>query len=217
MYETMIATAKEKQVDVVVCGFEVRTETGECIEKSNRTEGSYTQEQLLKAVYTTPNPLDGVCWNKIFSRECVKDIRYPLGTARFEDTIYMLRCFFRFRNGYKIGATLYNVVERIGSATRSDNPNLEFDAITGGYRLYRLHRDSLFADVLHPLAANKFLNDCIRYGANIRSIAKNTREKCWWVIMKTKVYMLKVIIRAYFHKLLPKAKIHGYIMGMIKL
>lgn len=217
MYETMITTAKEKNVDVVVCGFSIFDEFGEHSGISNREEGYLSQQQLHEDIYQVPNPLDGVCWNKLLLGERVKNLRYPVDIPRYEDTIFLMNCFMLCTSGYKLSETMYNVVERHGSATRSDDVILENAAILGSFQLYLMHKKSRFSDLLHPLAVNKLLYDCCRYGLNMKSKLKQTNQRGLIMRIKVKWLMLRVIVRAYIYKLLPKAKIHGYIMGMIKL
>lgn len=217
MYETMIATAKEKQVDVVVCGFRIFKDDGSYIGRSNACEGIFTSEQLHASIYTVPNPLDGVCWNKLFLRERIENICFPVDIPRYEDTIYLFNCFLSCRHGYKIKTHLYNVVERVGSATRSDNLDLELSAVRGSHTLYLLHQKSKFSIQLRTLATDKVLYDCIRYGTNIRHICLQDNKKDSVRIWHIKLLMFRIISRAYFQKLLPKSKIHGYIMGMLKL
>lgn len=217
MYETMIATAKEKNVDVVVCGFCIFKDDGSYIGRSNACEGFFTPEQLHASIYTVPNPLDGVCWNKLFLRERIENICFPVDIPRYEDTIYLFNCFLACGHGYKIKAPLYNVVERVGSATRSQNMDLEYSAIKGSYALYMMHRNSEYSIHLCALATNKLLYDCTRYGTNIRNISVKEKINCSTQLWYTKYLMCRIITKAYFHKLLPKSKLHGYIMGMIKL
>lgn len=217
MYETMIATAKEKQVDVVVCGHSTYEENGNLQYTKRPTEGIVEQNELVTSIYRVPNPLEGVCWNKIFLRKKVKQVRYPLGVPRYEDTIYMLHCFSVCDGGVVLQTPYYNVIERHGSATRSQNVALEYAAISGSYMLYSMHKEMPTNKQLRPLATNKFLDDCLRFAPQIRESGKSTGKSYRFKMLRVKWLMAKTIAGAYIHKVLPKTKLHGYIMGMIKL
>lgn len=217
MYATMIATAKEKQVDVMVCGHSIYEENGNLQYTKMPTEGIITKNELVSSIYRVPNPLEGVCWNKIFLRKKVKRVRYPLGVPRYEDTIYLLQCFLVCDRGVVLQTPYYNVVERCGSATRSQNIALEYAAISGSYMLYSMHKEMPMNEQLRPLATNKFLDDCLRFAPKIREIGKSTGQSYRFKMLRVKWLMTKTIVIAYIHKVLPTAKLRGYIMGMIKL
>ena len=70
---------------------------------------------------------------------------------------------------------------------------------------------------LESKATDKYLDDCLRFSPQLREIGKHADQPYRMKLLHIKWLMLKVIVRAYIYKLLPKAKIHGYIMGMIKL
>lgn len=116
----------------------------------------------------------------------------------------------------KISTCLYNVVQRVGSATRDNRVDTHYENLSGSkYRLLKLARR--YSKNLEYKATDKYLDDCLRYAPQMREIGQHSGQAYRMKMLHIKCLMLKVIARAYFHKLLPKAKIHGYIMGMIKL
>lgn len=215
MYETMIATAKEKNVDVVVCGINYCEEDGAFIRSDLKTEGSYDTEQMLSALYGMPNPLGGGCWNKLILAAPIGQCRFRNGVAMAEDWLYLFECFFSCSTLYKISPSMYNVAERAGSATRNDRVDSQYETLASSKLLLLLARDH--SKNLECKASDKYLDDCMRYAPQMREIGQRTGQPYRMKMLHIKWLMLKVITRAYFHKLLPRSKIHGYIMGMIKL
>lgn len=215
MYETMIATAKEKQVDVVVCGVNYCEEDGTFIRSDLGSEGSYDKEQMLFALYGMPNPLGGGCCNKVFRHQSIMESRFRKNVAMAEDWLFLFDSFCILSNCEKKPWPFYNVVERADSATRCGDMELTFEAIASSRLLLLLSREHSYS--LECKATDKFLDDCLRFAPQVREIGSRTGQPYRLKLLQIKWLMVKILVRAYFHKLLPKAKIHGYIMGMIKL
>lgn len=216
MYETMIATAKEKQVDVVVCGINYCEEDGQFVRSDLVTEGDYNNEQVMFSLYGMPNPLGGGCCNKVFHSRITQGKHFREGIAMAEDWLFLFDCLYNCNACVKISKELYHVVERGDSATRCGNMELTYQAIASS-RLLLLLLSRKHSFELECRATDKYLDDCLRFSPQLREIGRRTGEHYRVKLLHIKWLMLKVIVRAYIHKLLPRAKIHGYIMGMIKL
>lgn len=215
MYETMISTAKEKQVDVVICGINYYEENGTYIRSGLTGEDTYQGEQMLISLYGMPNPLGGGCCNKVIKSAIVSECRFRVDIAMAEDWLFLFDCFHYCQNGIKLPKALYNVCERTDSATRCGDINLSYQVITSSKLLLLLAKDH--GSALEGKAADKFLDDCLRFTPQIKEIGERTGQAYRLKVMHIKWLMLKVIVRASFSKLLPRAKINGYIVGMIKL
>lgn len=216
MYETMLATAKEKQVDVVVCGINYCEENGTFIRSDLKSEGMYINEQMMASLYGMPNPLGGGCCNKLFHTQIVNEKRFRQKIAMAEDWLFLFDCLVQCKSCKKIPNLFYNVVERADSATRCGDIDLTFQAIASSrLLLLLLSREHSFA--LECRATDKFLDDCLRFSPELRIIGQRTGQPYRMKLLHIKWLMLKVIVRAYIYKLLPKAKLRGYIVGMIKL
>ena len=218
MYETMIATAKEKQVDVVVCGIRYCTDSGESIRSDLIDNRAYTAEEMLKALYGKPNPTGGAMWNKILLREKVIHVRLNKNISMAEDWVYLFECYEKCETAYHIPSVFYNVVERPSSATRHNEIDALYRIVFGGRALLLLLLLArAHSNELECLATDKYMDDCIRYSNLMREIGQATGKPYRWKFFRTRFQILKLLPRAYFHKLLPKSKLRGYIMGMIKL
>lgn len=216
MYETMITTAKEEQVDVVVCGINYCEESGALIRSDLLSEGFYNTEEMLATLYGMPNLFGGACWNKLFDFRLVETVRFYKDVAMAEDWLYLFGTLGKCARGYKIADILYNVAERNGSATRSDRVDSLYETLASSKRLLLLLARQ-HSVALECKATDKYLDDCLRYAPSMKEVGVRTNQPYRMKLLHIKWLMLKVIVRAYIYKLLPKAKIHGYIMGMIKL
>lgn len=215
MYETMIATAKEKQVDVVVCGIQYWADNGELIRKDLIADRSYTNEEMLKCLYGKPNPTGGAVWNKIFLRSSVSAIRFQRNISMAEDWIYLFECYEKCRSTYHIPSIYNNVVERRSSATRKNEIDALYRIVFGGKSvLLLLARAHSFE--LECLATDKYIDDCLRYSNLMREIGKTTGASYRWKFFRTRLQAAKLLPRAALRKLLPGSKLRGYLYSLIK-
>ena len=214
MYEIMISTAKEKNVDVVVCGINYFNTDDTLLRSDLINEGSYNKDELLTALFGKPNPLGCGCVNKIFLREKVGNIRYNKNLAYAEDWAYIFENFQVCEQAYKLPNTFYNVVEQSESATRKNEVNTSYKLILSSKVLLFLARN--YSRELECIAIDKFLDNCVRYSNLLRKAGEDNKQHWRWKYIKARMMMLKVLPRAYFKKLLSKEKIHGYFYAMIK-
>lgn len=216
MYETMLATAKEKQVDVVVCGIQYRADDGTLIRNDLIADRSYTNEEMLKCLYGKPNPTGGAVWNKIFIRAKVMDIHFRVNISMAEDWVYLFECYEKCRNAYQIPSIFNNVVERPSSATRQNEIDALYRIVFGGKAILLLLLARDYSFELESLATDKYIDDCIRYSNLIQEIGRTTGTSYRWKFFKMRLQAVKLLPRAAFYKLLPKNKIRGYIYCLIK-
>ena len=215
MYAAMIATMQETQADVVACGIDYRSENGEFIRNGLTADQCYQESDVLACVYGTPNPLGGGCCNKLFCRNVVRTCRFPKGISLAEDWLYLFESLRLCVSCRKISESYYHVTERLDSASRSENPGSLFRAVTSSRLMLELAQTQ--APELKNIAINKFLDDCVRYGRMIRQIGQKNCQPYRMYIFRIQWQMSQLILYASMRKLLPKSKLRGYIMGMIKL
>lgn len=215
LYETMIAQMGETQADVVACGIDYRSENGEFIRDGLTSDQWYQDRDLLACVYGMPNPLGGGCCNKLFRRSVVGNCRFQKSVSLAEDWLYLFESLRLCGSCRKIPGIYYHVTERLGSASRTENPAALFRAVASSRHMLELAQTH--APELEDKAINKFLDDCLRYGLLIRLSGRENRQSYRTQIFRIQWQMTRTILYAAARKLLPKAKIHGYIMGMLKL
>ena len=217
LFERMISVQKSTHADVVVCGFSSFAEDGSMVFQSSLPERAYSAEQLWDAIYTVPDPLEGVCWNKLFLRSKIGRSRFPVGVARAEDTLFLLTAFSSCTSGYSIPDPLCYIAARDGSASRSHTVSAMREAIAGVRLLYTARRQVPASASREALAANYFLDQTLRFSTLLKKYAEEERLSVVSDLLSIKCSMFRLILRAYFKRLLPKAKIHGYLYEMIRL
>lgn len=107
MYETLLKRAEETGADIVVCDFMARYADGR-------------EEYLPACVQKHPLSSAGSACNKIFKRERVEDLRFPVGLW-YEDFYYSAMALLKSRRTEFITQPLYNY--RCGQASTMHNNN----------------------------------------------------------------------------------------------
>ena len=215
MYEVMMDAIRENGADMAVCGVRYADEDGKFTRADRLSEGVYTRAGLLEDVFAMPNRLGGGCCNKVFDASKIASVRFKVGMTIAEDALYLFDCFMRIDGAVKIGDALYNVYERCGSATRTDSMICVNETIEG--RLSMLRHTRKYMPSVEARAADKFLDECLRYAPQIRSIGMDTHKPYRSRILRIKWKMLKEICRSALKGTLSRAKLHGYIYEWMKL
>ena len=214
MYETMITAAADKGVDVVICSANQWSESGTLLFHDFRSDGDYTGTQLLQAMYSTPNPLGGCLWNKLFRAEAIRSNRFRQHLTNCEDTVFIVECFFSLQNGIKISKPLYNVVQRGKSASRSGNIGQVYRTICGFAEMKDLLRSHKHEKKLDSLAANMVLDSCVRFSQEILRIHRETDAPCHMELRGVRKIMMSCIMEAAVQRTLTIRQLHGYFHEM---
>lgn len=216
MYETMLRKAKETQADVVVCGIQYAETDGRIISTACKGSNQYTNQDLIKALFEMPCEIGGGVWNKIFLATAVKEARFPEDRKIGEDCIYLFYALKTCRSGVKLTDVFYTLLERSGSATRDGRIISMCDALLGS-KLLLLLLCRKYTPELEKYAIDKYMDDCLRYVPKIKEAGKKQRQPYRATVWKIKWRMAKAVFRAWRLRLLPKAKLHGYVFEWIKL
>lgn len=214
MFETMLNTAKEKDVDVVICAVNYCQDDGSIIRSDLINEEYYDNIKLLKDIFKKPNTIGGGTWNKLF-RLNDERVYFEENLQFCEDWNYLFDALSICTSGYQIPDVLYNIVEREGSATRNNRIDSFYKVILGFKSLLikvRKKNAGLESD-----ATDKFLDSCIRYiklmDVEAKKLNVNISKQKFFV----RWYMFQTIIYAIFKRTLTKSQTCGYFMEMLKL
>lgn len=214
MYERMMATASNNHADVAICGCKQRTEDGAVICDDLISEGNYDRNQLLIAMYSVPNPLGGVLWNKLFRFEPIKKERFIVHMKNCEDGLFIVDCFSKIQKGIKKGETFYNVRQRNMSASRSQNIEQIFHTVCGFDEIKNRLATFPHEKKLEGLASNMVLDYSVRFSREIIEIHKRTGVPCTKELKGIRRIMLKCILESATKRDLPIRRVHGYLHEM---
>lgn len=216
MYDTMLNTAKETGADVVVCGIRYSDVDAVHLTPSLQDRGAYDRENLLKELFGMPNRLGGGACNKLFARKALQAVRFRRGVAIAEDWLFLYEAFLRCESGVKIADPFYTVVERPGSATRGEDI-LIYSELLLSSKLLLLLLCREHTPQLEGAAIDKYLDDCLRYVPQMKAAGKQYGQPYRKAVWRIKGTMLKEILRGWSGRLLPGAKLRGYLFEWFRL
>ncbi len=212
MYSSMLRIMQKRNADVVICGVNYCTESGEYIRSALNREKVLNREELLGGLYSIPRSIGGGCCNKLFRRKKIIGQSFRKDIKIEEDVIYLFDCLEKCDLGYQMSGCFYNIRERSGSATRVlDNKKIYSD-ISGG-RIFRIMylKGVRYSKDMGIKATDKYLDECLTFANFIKKTGKETEKSYQWMYIKIKMRMLPVLLKAYIFRILPKEKTHGYI------
>lgn len=214
MYEKMVSVSKETNTDIVICGSIQRSVSGEFICKDFHETMICDRQTLLEAFYSIPNPLGGVLWNKMLLRSTIGDTRFRETLRNCEDGVFLAECLWGANSAVKIADSLYNVVQRPFSASRSDQIPRLYDTICGFEEIRKELTHHPYNRKLNKLAVNMVLDNGVRFSNRIVELHNSTGASCDKEIGGAFRIMRKCIALAAFQGYLSLRKIHGYIYEM---
>lgn len=215
MYETLVKTAAASGAEIAACGITVWNEEGRILRRLLESQRVYSRREMLEELFGTPDQLGGTCCNKIFRRNAVEGLRFPVGVAMCEDRIYLLQCYAASSKCVKISSTLSQVVETSSSATRSGSIAPFFSILSSSRRMIRL---AVKIDVsLRAKAVNRYLDDSVRYLRLIKKTAQTSREA--WKLRSIPHWLTALgwISRCYLSHTLPRNRLRGYLRDLFHI
>ena len=135
MYEKMLGALKEQQADIAVCRYRqvYKTHTeDQSVDRAVLFEG---QEALQYYVQETKEyAIQNAAWNKLYRREILTDIRFPVGKW-YEDIMFATMALGCARRCIYLDTACYNyIIDREGSIMNTQiNPRTFTDQIPAYY------------------------------------------------------------------------------------
>lgn len=206
MYATMIATAKEKQVDVVVCGFDYIDAFGNriCDTGVSSSEVLGCTEMLIDTFGLRQKLFYGALWNKLFVAERFSATRLHVGLALFEDWLAVLNVYKRCKRIGIVKKVLYRYTASVeGSQGKTVDEGKIYPSFKAFYKLIPQYKKGLAT--IYSAAIERYLDDSYIY---IRRIHEHKRASV--TVFKMKLHMVMLLISAARIKSLEKAKLHKY-------
>lgn len=170
MYNTLISILDEFHIDVAICGIARVTLDGDIISQNNGEEKKYNRDELLKALFSSPNPIGSGCWNKVLRWEDNNQCRFKKGMRIAEDMLFLYEYLKNAGSGIQVRSVFYFQNIRPDSATNSNKCVTMYEVIKG-VGLIR-ERAKEYSEALYVLATDKYVDTCSRYLQQIKEISK---------------------------------------------
>lgn len=207
MYNKMLIEAKQRKVDIVICGISRVNENGKEIRNYIPTNNSF--EEILKNAYAC---------NKIYKKELFKRISYPIG-KHYEDIFTIPKLYLKSKKVFFIQEKLYYYLERDGAITQKCNNEKITDIIDAYLELKNyLIENNIYSGTIKKefdqtlkVMKNSFILRTIS-GYSINFFTRNQKiiiEK----FKALKIWKKEDYIKLYFSKYFPKNFIKKLIKG----
>ena len=211
MLKKLYTIAEKYSADVVACGAFLYDHQSRKYLPGLTAKGAYNHRQLMESVFLLPNPLGGCIWNKLFRRDVLGDVRYPVGVSMAEDRIFLYEFYLKAKRGYKIPNPYYHVVERPDSATRSRDFNGSCTMLKSSRYMMLLAKKQ--GKKMECIATIKYLSDCNLYIHEM--IVNNSSGYIGFVRKKTIVgFLIDMFITNVYTRIfagMSKQTFHAYL------
>lgn len=211
MLEKLYLLAIENDADIVACAAHYCSENGKVQYDSLTAKGTYNKEELLASLFALPNPLGGCIWNKLYKKETMGNVLFPLGIAMAEDRIFLYDFYLNCGKGYKTEEALYYVVDRSDSATHTRK--LADTCTMLNSSKFMMDKSRKYSRELGAAATIKYLDDCTKYIPEIKSFDSSEKNR---IILKYKISMLKELISGRIIYKIRRSKFNAYLNWLLK-
>lgn len=141
MIQTLIQALIESNADVAECSVNLVDEHGQ-VRSKQLLEGKILHGNVdIVSQYAMQNNTLNYCWNKLYQRSVVGDIRFSIRKTS-EDYLFNVMVFNRCKNFISVGDPLYNYVLTSDSATRKQYHEGRLDSVKCGADAFSIQRET---------------------------------------------------------------------------
>ena len=186
MIETLYRAISRRNDDLALCGHQqVKGNIAPQAFQPDSARIRYmTSDELWQEVFSRMN---NAVWNKLYRRDLIGNLRFPVGVIHGEDLIFNLEYLIRCDSAVLIDAPLYHYYMRQGSVTNSFFNENRFDEVVTKDMAMEIIRK------YHPALSEDARAYCFRARMNvIRAIYRSGREEEYPIeIQEYKSYVKK--------------------------
>ncbi|MFH5810189.1 glycosyltransferase family 2 protein [Companilactobacillus sp. FL22-1] len=140
-----LTTFKDKDVDMVTCGFFNQTETGKTKNKVVKRQSSIVgRDEVVKQIIKMTGSVMGYTWNKAYIRSIIQDndLSFQTDLDLMEDQVFNVEYATLARKFYIDNVPLYHYISRKGSITQKFAMENVRDVGVARMKVYKTIRDS---------------------------------------------------------------------------
>ena len=168
-YTLMLLAIQNNDCDIAICGHRIAYDENPTLNNFSADTQLLNSEELLQEIF---GKLNNAAWNKLYRKELIGDLRFPIGFAHGEDLIFNLNYLKNCKSGVINNTPLYNYFVRADSVTNSNFNNKKIAEITSKDMAFKIVKE------LYPSQIENAQKYCFRARMNlIRSIHKAKQEK----------------------------------------
>ncbi len=163
-YELLLSMLESNNCDISMCGHKEVMENENSIGANDFCDEILDTKALWQEVF---GRLNNAVWNKLYLKELIDELRFPIGMIHGEDLIFNLNYLKRCKNGVINRSEKYYYVQRVGSVTKSGFSEKKFTEIDSKDLALRIVKEH------HPAQLENAQKYCFRARMNVlRAIFK---------------------------------------------
>ena len=128
MYEKLYKVMEKENADIVMCNYDKLPDIKDNEDKSPVKNEVFNGTQGLKKLYESQSGYYAVVWNKLYKKNILSDIEFPVGKL-YEDIFVMHMIFFKCKKIVTLENKLYHYVQRTGSIINSAITTCDLDCV----------------------------------------------------------------------------------------
>lgn len=213
-YEYMLAEMKKTNSDIAICGTSIDYENGKKREKVNLTEEILDSKEAIIKLNSFSSFDMSVC-NKIFKRDIVKNIEFPIG-KKSEDYFVTYKYLDKAKKIVVLPKAMYHYYQRPNSISRG-KVNISYDYIEGSLR-QKEYIEKRYPDIQNVANTAYAFSYIAVYNRYIENDADLPREKKKKFKKEVKKYIKYIISNEYINNLKKiQAIVFSYNLFLYKL
>ncbi len=173
MYEKLYQAVENNQADLAVCGARIVNEVGDLLSpnKGNGEVKCYVGQDGYGQLIPT---LNNSVWNKLFQKELIGELLFPVGCVHGEDFIFLLEYLRNVKKIAIVNEEKYNYLQRQGSITNSGFSKRKLDEIRSKDQIFEIVSEYYpqFVDIARKWKFTARMNV-------IRSLTLAKQKKAW--------------------------------------
>ena len=180
--EQMISAENNTNADMIICGFYAVDCNGNSNIICERQSSFISEENAVKSIMLNNN-IGGFCWNKLFKRECIENVSFPVDLTYCEDLYFLFDAFRKSKKIYYLAEPLSyhydnndsvsNDYNKIISDDNRSQFSIAIDKILYDFDL--CDSESVDLHIMKCKLAINYLWGYIRNNGKNKSFIKNTK------------------------------------------
>lgn len=229
MIELLVKGLEKYNADISICGYKINYNNEYYSYYGTKKIFEYNQKQLIEE-FLNEEKISVSLWNKLFRKECIKNIQFAKGIRINEDKLFLLKAILNSQKAVYQDICKYIYIKRENSATTSKFSERIFDVIKVNKKIKEILAEAKYPNV-ELIEINEIINLAVIYRMMllsksekkynkeynyIKNTIKESRIKIKEIYIINKTKAMEIAIIKYFNHIYKFSIIIGKKIKFIK-
>lgn len=183
MIELLVKGLEEFNADISICGYKINYNNEYYCYYGTKKIFEYNQKKLIEEFLNEEN-ISVSLWNKLFRKDCIRNIQFAKGIRINEDKLFLLKAILNSQKAVYHDICKYIYIKRENSATTSKFSEKLFDVIKVNKMIKDTLAETKYSD-LKLIEINEIINLAVIYRMMLLSKSEKEYAKEYNYIKKT--------------------------------